>query len=114
MIPRELKRDNMGYGRINRIAWADAMLADARDMAATAAADPGRGFADYADPDCVDEECGTPGECGRQVYRDLVWDAANAYRAAGLGLLADRVEQLRDAEPSAWTTFDAANTSTEV
>jgi hypothetical protein len=112
MIPKELQRDNQGYGRINRIKWADAMLADARAMAATAAANPDRGFADYADPDCT--ECDTPGECGGHRYDALILDAANAYRLAGLGLLAERVEDLEDAVPLAWTVFDEDNANTEV
>ena len=112
MIPKELKRDNQGYGRINRIKWADAMLADARAMAAAAAANPDRGFADYADPDCT--ECDTPGECGGHQYAALILGAARAYRLAGLGLLAERVENLADLVPFAWTVFDDANAKTEV
>jgi len=112
MTPKELQRDNRGYGRINRITWADAMLADAREMAATYAADPDHGFADYADPDCT--ECQDPGECGDHVYSALIRDAAAAYRRAGLGLLAERVENLADLVPLAWTVFDEDNANTEV
>jgi hypothetical protein len=112
MIPKELERDNSGHSRINRIKWADAMLDDAREMAATYAADPDHGFADYADPDCT--ECHDPGECGDHVYAALIRDAANAYRRAGLGLLAERVENLADLVPFAWTVFDEANAKTEV
>jgi hypothetical protein len=112
MTPKELKRDNSGHGRINRIKWADAMLADAREMAATYAADPDRGFADYADPDCT--ACHDPGECGDRVYAALIRDAANAYRLAGLGFLAGRVEHLEDAVPLAWTAFDEDNAASEI
>ena len=112
MIPKEIKRDNSGHGRINRIKWADAMLADAREMAAIYAADPDHGFADYADPDCT--KCHDPGECGDHVYAALIRDAANAYRRAGLGHLAGRVEYLADAVPLAWTAFDEAIATTEI
>ena len=112
MTPKEINRDGSGHDRINRIKWADAMLADAREMAATYAADPDHGFADYADPDCT--ECHDPGECGDHVYVALIRDAANAYRRAGLGLLAGRVEYLADAVPLAWTAFDEDNANTEV
>jgi hypothetical protein len=112
MIPKELKRDFRGYGRITRIALADAMLDDARAMAADAAADPDRGFASYADSEC--QVCNDPGECGDHVYSALIKDAAGAYRGAGLGLLADRVERLVFTSPLAWTEFDEANANTEV
>jgi hypothetical protein len=112
MIPNEIKRDNSGHGRINRIKWADAMLAYAREMAATYAADPDHGFADYANSECT--ECDNPGVCGEHVYTTLLRDAANAYRRAGLGLLAERVQHLEDVVPLAWTVFDEDNANTEV
>ncbi len=70
------------------------------------------GFHDFADEYCVD--CRTPGECGRGIYRDLIWDAERSYAEAGLGLLADRVERLQHGTREAWRKFDVANATTGI
>jgi hypothetical protein len=109
MVP-ELKRDPQGFTRIGRIGFADSSVAEARRMAAWAAEHGG--FHDFADEHCVD--CATPGECGRGIYRDLIFDAEKAYAEAGLGLLADRVERLHSGTLKAWARFDKANATTDV
>lgn len=116
MIP-EIQHDPRGLNRIGIIQLADFSIATARDMAEAAEADPDRGFADYADPDC---DCGDPSACGARFYRFALRDARHAYRRAGLGVLADRVEVLsaqplsRGAIERAWAQFDDANLKTEL
>ncbi len=109
MVP-ELKRDPQGFTRIGRIDFADSCVAEARRMAAWAAEHGG--FHDFADEHCVD--CATPGECGRGIYRDLIFDAEKSYSEAGLGLLADRVERLHAGTLNVWTKFDKANATTGI
>lgn len=116
MIP-EIQHDPRGLNRIGIIQLADFSIATARDMAEAAEADPDRGFTDFAGPDC---DCGDPSVCGARLYRSALRDARHAYRRAGLGMLADRVEVLsaqpltRGAITRAWDQFDDANRNTEL
>lgn len=113
MIPQELKRDAHGMNRIERIEEADKLVAQARVMAAAFFTDPQNGFARFADEYCT--ECGSDEECGLHTYEDAISDAANFYREAGLGLLADRVEAVPCSDPvSAWAAFDEANLREDV
>ena len=106
MIPKELKRDADGFTRFDRLEFADFTIRESRQIVA------GDNFAAYADQHCPD--CGDARTCGMNWYRDGIWDAANAYRSAGLGLRADRVEALEAGTLDAWTAFDEANATTEV
>lgn len=52
----------------------------------------------------------------RVHFADTLVEAGNAYREAGLGLLAERVYELVDTYGvvDSWTAFDEANAKTEV
>lgn len=113
MIPKELQHDADGLTRLERIEYADQLLAQARTMAAACIANVDRGFTEFSDDDCT--ECCTRAECGLHVYEDSLMDAAEHYEAAGLLLLAARVRSIpEDCVFTAWKTFDEANASTEV
>jgi hypothetical protein len=113
VIPKELQRDAFGHRRVDRVRFADDLVAQARIMAAAYGADPDRGFEQFADPDC--DECGSKVECALHVYEDFLVDAADCYREAGLGLLAERVELIpQRCIVTAWQHFDEANASEEL
>jgi len=113
VIPKELKRDESGLGRIARIEHADQLIAKARTMAAACIADVDRGFADFSDDDCP--ECATRAECGLHVYEEALFDAAHNYEKAGLVLLAKRVRKLAGScVMTGWSKFDKANATTEI
>ena len=113
MIPKELKRDDSGVGRIARIEYADQLIAEARAMAAACMADVDRGFSDFSDDDCP--ECFTRVECGLLVYEDTLLEAAHHYEKAGLVLLAERVRKLGGScVVTGWREFDEANAASEI
>lgn len=113
MIPRELKLDANGQGRIDRIEEADRAIALARLMAAAYASDPDRGFEEFGDDEC--EACLSRKECGLRLYLARLQDAVELYRTAGLGLLAHRARVICRSDPAkAWIKFDKRNAATEV
>jgi len=93
MIPKELKRDECGMGRIARIEWADEIVAEARAFVVSGQ---------------------RPEGAGQNWYADTIEAASLAYFDAGLGRLADRVESLVVGTLDAWTRFDEANATTEI
>jgi hypothetical protein len=93
MIPKELKRDECGLDRIDRIEYADHLIAEARAMVASG-----------KHPRCADSH----------EYQDAIQAASLAYFDAGLGRLADRVEHLDVGTLDAWRKFDQANAATEI
>ena len=96
MIPKELKRDDSGVGRIARIEYADQLIAEARAMAAACMADVDRGFSDFSDD-------------------DTLLEAAHHYEKAGLVLLAERVRKLGGScVVTGWREFDEANAASEI
>jgi hypothetical protein len=99
MVPQRSKRDI--------VESADSNLAQARNIAENIAK-PGRSFEDFARHDCAD--CHSDRACGMRRYDDYLKDAAEGYAAAGLGILADRVDAIRYSPPAqAWAAFDEAN-----
>lgn len=113
MIPKEMKRDDSGAGRIARIEYADQLIAEARAMAAACIADFDRGFSDFSDDDCP--ECFTSAECGLHVYEDTLLEAADDYESAGLVLLAERVRKLAGScVVTGWQDFDEANATSQI
>ncbi len=97
MIPKELRRDRAGMNRIDRIRFADGLVAQCRFL---------------ADGETDDRKLS---EFGAETYCGWLTTAACEYRSAGLGLFADRVDELL-ANPSAnaWAAFDQANATEEL
>lgn len=111
MRPRELHHDRRGLSRLERVKLADMLVAKARSIAHAFIADQDRGFAEFADDSC--DECSSKDECGYKRYVGLLFDAAEAYAAAGLGLLAHRVKALAsNCVTNGWKWFDESNATT--
>lgn len=97
MIPEELRRGPTGMTRADYVREADSLVRKARFLAEGVNAE--RWLAD-----AVIERC----------CLWLAW-ASMHYRAADLGLLADRIDQVRESSPDfAWTAFDQANATEEL
>ena len=97
MIPKELRRGPGGMTRLDRIREADALVRKSRFLAEGAKAE--RRLTRAA----VERVC---------VW--LAW-AATYYRMAGLTLLAERIDQVRESTPDfAWAAFDQANAHEEL
>ncbi len=97
MIPKELRRDLAGMTRLDRIREADSLVRKARFLADGVNAE--RRLSDAG----IEECCSW-----------LDW-ASKMYLIAGLGLLADRVDRVRESGPDfAWAAFDQANATEEL
>ena len=97
VIPRELHGDRAGMNRIDRIRFADGLVARSRFI---------------ADGETNDRVLS---EFGLETYCGWLTTAAREYRSAGLGLLADRVDEfLANPSANAWAAFDQANATEEL
>ncbi len=97
MIPKEIHRGPHGQTRVDRIRRADSLVRKARFLADGVNAE--RRLADAV------------------IFKCCAWlaNATNHYRDAGLGLLADRIDEVRESGPAfAWDAFDQANATEEL
>lgn len=97
VIPKEIHRGPHGQTRVDRIRRADSLVRRARFLAD--GVNSNRGLADAAIEECC---------------RWLALASAY-YRTVGLGLLADRIDEVRESGPAfAWAAFDQANATEEL
>lgn len=97
MIPKELRRDQAGMDRLDRIQKADGLVKQSRFLVA--------GITNT-------RQLSPTGIATHDQWLGL---AAMLYRIAGLGLLADRIEEVRQRDlVHTWAAFDQANATEEL